>query len=51
MKEAAEKSKDFPWSLNRISQTVNWCKLVRLVSVYRAGHAGMDETQLSVMWL
>lgn len=40
MKEAAENSEDFPWSLNRISQIVSWCKLVRLVSICRAGHAG-----------
>lgn len=40
VKEAVEKSEDSPWSLNRISQTVNWCKLVRLVSIYRAGHGG-----------
>lgn len=40
MKEAAEKREDFPWSLHRISQMGNWCKLVRRVSICRAGRAG-----------
>lgn len=40
MKEAVEKSEDFPWSLNRISQIGNWCRLVRHVSICTAGRAG-----------
>jgi len=39
MKEAAEKSEDFRWSLNRISLIVNWGKLVGLVSICPTGHA------------
>lgn len=40
MKEAVEKSESFPWSLSRISQIGNWYKLVRRVSICRAGRAG-----------
>lgn len=40
IKETVEKSEDFPWSLNRISQTGNRCKLLRRASICRAGHNG-----------